>query len=106
MLRFWAPGCSDCTRLAPGVLAAERANPSVKFVGVAGLADAGDMRKAAASMQIDSFTELADLHGKVWRRIGIVSQPAFAFLDHDGKLSVHKGGMSNAELAQRTASLS
>jgi hypothetical protein len=105
VLWFWAPGCAECVKLAPAVLAAERANPGVHFVGIAGLADAGAMRKDAASMHIDGFTQLADLRGALWRKFGVTSQPAFAFIDREGKVTVHKGGMGGAELAHHTAAL-
>jgi thiol-disulfide isomerase/thioredoxin len=105
VLWFWAPGCADCVKLAPAVLAAEQANPGVTFIGVAGLADAGAMKKAAASMHIDGFTQLADLRGVLWRKFGVTSQPAFAFIDKNGKLSVHKGSMSSADLAKHTAAV-
>jgi thiol-disulfide isomerase/thioredoxin len=56
LLWFWAPGCSDCERLAPGVLAAAKASPGVSFVGIAGLSGPAAMREAAAAMHIDSLT--------------------------------------------------
>ncbi|HEX3829456.1 MAG TPA: hypothetical protein VHV82_19510 [Sporichthyaceae bacterium] len=45
------------------------------------------------------------MHGALWRRFGVTEQPAFAFLDKAGKLSPHKGGMGDAELARRLAAL-
>jgi thiol-disulfide isomerase/thioredoxin len=105
VLWFWAPGCADCVKLAPAVLATEQANPAVHFVGVGGLSNAAAMRKAAAAMHVDGFTQLADLRGVLWRKFGVTSQPAFAFIGKDGKVTVHKGGMSKADLAKDTAAL-
>lgn len=103
---FWAPGCMDCAREAPHLLAAEKAfHDDVTFVGVAGLGDLAGMKSWIKRMKIDGFTQLADTDGAIWKRFGVVAQPAYAFVDADGEVKVVKGALGAKGVRSKMAAL-
>jgi thiol-disulfide isomerase/thioredoxin len=91
---FWAPGCMDCVREAPHLLAMEKAfHNAVRFIGVPGLGDSAARKAAVEQMKIGGFTQVADPDGAIWKRFGVVAQPAYAFIDADGSVEVVKGAL-------------
>ena len=103
---FWAPGCMDCVREAPHVLAAEKAlHSSVTFIGVPGLGDVRSMKAAIRQMNVGGFTQVADPDGALWKRFGVVTQPAYAFVTAAGKVEVVKGALGAAGLRTHVAAL-
>lgn len=105
VLWFWAPWCPTCQREAPGVADAAKANPDVRFVGVAALDSEPAMREFVAKYDLD-FPNLADVDGAVWQRFGVTAQPAYAFVGADGRVDVLRGSLSESELAPWIAQLS
>lgn len=105
VLWFWAPWCSDCRREAPHVAAAQKAHPDVVFVGVAGLGELSAMREFVRDYRVGAFAHLADLDGSLWRRFGVVRQPATAFIDASGSVDVVRGSLGAAELERHLARL-
>jgi thiol-disulfide isomerase/thioredoxin len=105
VLWFWAPGCADCVRLAPTVMSSVAKHPGVMFVGVAGLGNRSAIGKASEQMHTDSLTNLIDSRGAVWRAFGVTTQPAFAFVSADGRIEVHKGSVSAADLEAMIAKI-
>lgn len=106
VLWFWAPWCPVCQGEAPAVGGIAAANPSVSFVGVAGLDQVPAMRAFVAKHPVNGFTELADTDGAVWARFGVTRQPAYAFVRADGDVAVVGGPLTAADLTQRVAALS
>lgn len=107
VLWFWAPWCSVCQREAPTVAKVARANATkVTFVGVAALGEVPAMKDFVSKYQMGSFAHLADVDASVWRRFGVTSQPAFAFIATDGSVQVVEGTMSEQDLAGRIGKLS
>lgn len=102
---FWAPWCSDCRREAPHVAAAQKAHPDVTFVGVAGLGELPAMQEFVDDYGVDGFTHLADLNGSLWKRFGVVRQPATAFIDDSGSIEVVRGELGERGLAKQLARL-
>jgi peroxiredoxin len=106
VLWFWAPDCMDCVREAPHVLAAQTTfHDSVTFVGVPGLGDFAAMRAAIKQMKIGGFTQVADPDGTIWKRFGVVSQPAYAFLDPMGRLTLVRGALGAKGITKHVAAL-
>jgi thiol-disulfide isomerase/thioredoxin len=105
VLWFWAPWCSDCRREAPHVAAAQDAHPDVVFVGVAGLGELPAMREFVRDYRVGAFVHLADLDGSLWRRFGVVRQPATAFIDASGSVDVVRGSLGAAELERHLVRL-
>ncbi len=102
---FWAPGCSDCAREAPHLVDAEKEyGATVSFVGVPGLGKPAAMKAAIAQMKVGGFTQVADVDGAIWKRFGVVAQPAYAFVDAAGKVTVVKGSLGEG-IHSRVAAL-
>lgn len=103
---FWAPWCTECRREAPHVAAVQKATASdVTFVGVAGLGETAAMQSFVRDYEVGAFTHLADLDGEVWKRFGVVQQPAYAFVDDSGKVTVVRGEIGRERLAAEVAAL-
>lgn len=103
---FWAPGCMDCVREAPNVVAAQKAfTHAVTFVGVSGLGKPAAMASAVDQMKVGGFTQVADVDGAVWKRFGVAAQPAYAFIDSTGHVEVVKGALGAKGLKARVARL-
>jgi peroxiredoxin len=106
VLWFWAAWCPVCAGEAPAVAKVAAANPGVRFVGVSALDQLPAMKKFVADRGVGGFTNLADTDAAVWRRFGVTSQPAHAFISADGTVRVVPGVMSEQALAEQVAALS
>ncbi|MEO6414044.1 MAG: redoxin domain-containing protein [Pedococcus sp.] len=102
VLWFWAPWCTICRGEAPTVakIAAEFAG-QVEFVGVAGLDTVSAMTRFVQQTGTGDFTHLADTNGTIWREYGVAVQPAFAFINSDGRADVRVGSLGEAALRAR-----
>lgn len=105
VLWFWAPWCPTCQREAPDVANTARANPAVRFVGVAALDQVPAMQEFVDKYGIGIFTNIADVDGAVWQHFGVTAQPAFAFVSADGSVDVVRGALSEPELSARISTL-
>lgn len=106
VLWFWAPWCGECRREAPHVAAVQAATKNqAVFVGVAGLGQTPDMRAFVKDYKLSAFEHIADLDGTVWKRFGVVQQPAYAFVDDSGKVEVVRGELGEKALADKVAEL-
>ena len=107
VLWFWAPWCTVCRAEAPHVASvAAAAGEEVTFVGVAGLGEIGAMQEFVADYDLGGFSHLADLDGTIWQRFGVVEQPAYAFVDASGAVSVLRGALGADRLAAAVTQLS
>ena len=106
VLWFWAPWCSECRREAPHVAAVQKSvGDDVTFVGVAGLGPVKDMKAFVSDYRVGAFSHLADVKGKVWRRFGVVQQPAHAFIDDDGSVKLVRGELDRKGLIKHVDNL-
>ncbi|SNS00875.1 TlpA family protein disulfide reductase [Blastococcus mobilis] len=94
VLWFWAPWCTVCRAEAPDVaeVAAEYAG-WVEVIGVAGLGDRTSMQDFVADTGTGCLVHLVDEDGELWSRFGIVSQPAFVFVDRSGGIQTFAGSL-------------
>ncbi|NOQ62029.1 redoxin domain-containing protein [Mycolicibacterium fortuitum] len=107
VLWFWAPWCGECRREAPHVAAVQKATGNtVVIMGVAGRGDTADMRSFIDATGVGGFAHIADTDGSVWQRFGVVQQPAYAFIDDTGTVTVVRGSLGKDELAARVDALS
>ncbi|HEV2782231.1 MAG TPA: redoxin domain-containing protein [Actinophytocola sp.] len=87
VLWFWAPWCPRCQGEAPQIAAAAQETAgSVQFVGVAARDEVPAMREFVDRFGLGSFPHLADTDLAVWKRFGVVEQPAYAFVKADGTI--------------------
>ena len=70
----------------------------VTILGVPGRADVAEMQEFVADTGTGGLTHLVDADGSVWRRFGVVYQPAFALVSSVGTVQLHRGGKDEAEL--------
>ena len=50
---------------------------------------------------VDSFDHVADLRGEIWAVFGVSAQPSYVFINDDGSILRHIGGMQPDELAEQ-----
>jgi thiol-disulfide isomerase/thioredoxin len=106
VLWFWAPWCPKCRSEAAGVgEAAGAVSGSVTFLGVAARDEVPKMQDFVRQYRLDSFQHLADVDGAVWKRFGVVEQPAYAFVKADGTVEVVTARVSKADLLKRSQAL-
>lgn len=92
VLWFWAPWCAICHNESVNLVKAEaQYGDRVNFIGVGALGNSEEMRTFVAETGVDSFTNLDDSSGKVWKRFGVVLQPTLIFISSKGKISTHIG---------------
>ena len=65
----------------------------------------GDMKAFVSNYHVRAFSHVADTDGSVWKRFGVVRQPAFAFIDDDGTVTVEMGVLGAEDLDARLADL-
>ena len=99
VLWFWAPWCTICRVEAPVLaeVAGEYAG-RVAVIGVAGRGDVPSMQDFVADTVTGSFPHLVDEEGRLWNRFGVVSQPAFVFVDRTGATETFAGSLGGEEL--------
>jgi peroxiredoxin len=103
VLWFWAPWCPKCQGEAGDVARIARES-GVTFVGVAAQDQVPAMRQFIDKYRVD-FTHLADTDASVWRRFGVTTQPAYAFIDSAGHVEVVKTQLGGNKLTSRVAAL-
>lgn len=106
VLWFWAPWCPKCRGEAAGVAeTVKSAGTTVTFVGVAARDGVLNMQKFVEQYQLGGFVHLADTDLAIWKRFGVVEQPAYAFISKDGNVDVVTARVSKDELMRRARAL-
>ncbi len=106
VLWFWAPWCTICRAEAPDVVkVAAQMKSKVTFVGVAGRGQVPAMRQFVQQTNTGGFTHVVDGDGSIWSAYGVAAQPAFAFIDARGNVTVSIGSLDHDTLITRLQSL-
>ena len=58
-----------------------------------GRADTDAIEAFVSNQNVGAFTHAIDEDGAIWSEFGVTSQPAFAFIDDDGTITVINGAM-------------
>jgi len=67
---------------------------------VAGRDEIAAMRLFVANTGVGAFPQLEDLDLEVWSKFEVCSQPAFAFIDKDGSVTVRLGALGEGGLIE------
>jgi thiol-disulfide isomerase/thioredoxin len=103
---FWAPWCTRCQGEAEDIAAAAKENAGkVQFLGVAARDQVAAMKKFVERYGLGSFPHLADMDAAVWKRFGVVEQPAHAFITADGTVTMELRQLPTDELLERVRTL-
>ncbi|MCB1018173.1 MAG: redoxin domain-containing protein [Acidimicrobiales bacterium] len=106
VLWFWAPWCTTCRAEADDVVdAAAALDGEVEIIGVAGRGEVPEMEGFVADTGTGGLTHVADTDGAIWSSYGVVTQPAFAFLDDSGEVEVVVGSLGRDALVERMDAL-
>lgn len=99
VLWFWAPWCTVCRAEAPDVAAvAAEFEGRVTLLGIPGRGEVDAMRAFVSETGTDGFTHIVDADGTLWTRFGVVSQPAFVFIDSAGASTSFSGSLNAEDL--------
>lgn len=72
---------------------------------MAGRDEAGAINMFIDLEGVGGFNHVADVDGDIWGEFGIVSQPAWAFIDADGNVEQVLGRLGEEDLTERIESL-
>lgn len=70
----------------------------VAVVGLAGRDRIGPMEQFVSRYELGNMVHAADLDGSLWDRFGIPAQPAWVFINDDGRFDRRFGSVSGAAL--------
>ncbi|MET9971405.1 redoxin domain-containing protein [Streptomyces sp. NPDC006356] len=106
VLWFWAPWCPKCrAQAAETAKVAADYQGKANVLGVAGLDTNAAMKDFVSETKTDSFPQLSDEAGDVWKRFEITEQSRYVILDKNGT-TVYEGVLPGGEgLADKVAGL-
>lgn len=77
----------------------------MRFVGISGQDDIEEMNSFVTENGVDGFDHVADLNGELWRVFGVSAQPSYVFINDDGTIQRHIGGMASSDLVAQLEEL-
>jgi thiol-disulfide isomerase/thioredoxin len=99
---FWTPWCPRCQGEAEDIVAAAKENEGkVTFVGVAAQDQIPAMQRFIDEYKLGTFQHIADMDLAVWKRFGVLEQPAHAFVDRDGTIEMELRQLPTNDLLDR-----
>ena len=105
VLWFWAPWCPKCQAEAPTIAQAASNAGDVAFVGVAAQDEVPAMQDFVGRFDLSSFPHIADTDAAVWKRFGVIYQPAYAFISSNGEITMETDQLDKDELLARVNAL-
>ena len=72
---------------------------------MAGRSDTAAMEAFVSDLGVTGFPHVVDDDGTLWAQFDVLTQPAFAFIDNDGTITVHTGALGADALANQLEEL-
>ena len=72
----------------------------MRFIGVSGQDTVDEMAVFVDEYGLDGFEHVADLNGQLWAVFGVTAQPSYVFINDNGEVRRHVGGMQPEELIE------
>ena len=72
----------------------------MRFIGVSGQDSAEEMATFVTDHGVGGFDHVADLNGELWAVFGVAAQPSYVFINDDGEIRRHIGGMEPERLTE------
>ena len=72
---------------------------------MAGKSQQAAMEAFVAEHGVDAFPHTIDDDGSIWERFDVRLQPAFAFIDDDGTITLHRGALGTEGIASQIEAL-
>lgn len=105
---FWASWCTVC-EAESGAIVNAMAEPDwpedVTIIGVAGLSDAAQAKVFIEEHGVGGFSHVYDTDGSIWQSFGVTGQPAFAWVNDDGTVTVKQGGIGKWDVLKKAQEL-
>lgn len=58
------------------------------------------MRSFVDEYELDEFEHVADRASDIWQAFGVSAQPSFVFINDNGRITRHIGGLAVEELTE------
>jgi len=71
----------------------------VRFIGISGQDNTDEMARFVDEYGVGGFDHVADLNGEIWSVFGVSAQPSYVFINDNGEIRRHIGGLQAEDLA-------
>lgn len=73
----------------------------MRVIGVSGQDDLSEMEKFVNDYEMAGFEHIADVSNGLWQAFDVSAQPSFIFINDDGAITRHIGGLSREQIAEQ-----
>lgn len=77
----------------------------IRFIGISGQDDIEAMEQFVDEFDLGGFEHIADKESSIWRAFQVNAQPSFVFINDNGHLRRHIGGLEFEQLTDELDSL-
>ena len=103
---FWSPNWGQCRAEASAVAELKRTyQDNIQFIGIASRGDLTQVEEFIERYSVSALPHVFDEQGDIWRQYKISSQPAWIFIDTNGKQERVVGALSDSEIRTKLEDL-